>query len=123
MPENAIPTTGTDRSERKWRTVDRLATATLGLLAVSAGVCAVGLSLLFVMATDSCPADCDTSPVDQGIAVTWIGTAAIIAVMITGIVWSIRNDRTAFVWPLLASPAIVGMLLLGASIANTAIGQ
>ena len=123
MPGNTSPTGRSARPERPRRDFDWLATATLGLIAVSVGLCVVGLSPLFVMATDSCPADCDTSPVDQGIAVTWVGTATILVVMIAGIVWSIRSDRTAFVWPLLASPAIVGVLLLGASIANTAIGQ
>lgn len=54
---------------------------------------------------------------------SWIGTAAIVAVMIAGIVWLVKNNHIAFGWPLLASPAIVGVLLLGASIAYTAIGQ
>lgn len=122
MPEN-----DTDRITRParlgWKTADRLATVTLGLLAISVAICALGLTMLFVMATDRCPADCDTSAVEQSIAVTWIGTAAIVAVMIAGIVWSMKNDPTAFFWPLLASPAIVKVWFLGASIAEGAMGQ
>ncbi|MGO4204999.1 hypothetical protein AB4Z09_25325 [Rhodococcus sp. TAF43] len=76
---------------------------------------AIGMSFLFVMA--------DTSPVAQGMAVTWIGTAVVVAVVIAGIVWSRRNDQPAFFWPLLAAPAIRGLLLAGASIAETTIGQ
>lgn len=105
----------------------------LALATAGASMVAIGMSFLFVMATDSCPADCDTSPVAQGMAVTWIGTAVVVAVVIAGIVLSRRNDQPAFFWPLLAAPAIRGLLLAapairglllaGASIAETTIGQ
>lgn len=106
-----------------WKTADEVATVGLGLAAGGVAICAIGLTFLFAMATDSCPANCDTSAVSQGMAVTWFGTAAIIVAMIAGIVWSWRNGKPAFIWPLLASPAIVWVLRFGISIAETAMGQ
>lgn len=103
LPENTGPAAGSAWRVWPWRTVDRLATAALGLLAVSEGLCAVGLSLLFVRVVGSCPADCVTGPVAQGIVVTWIGIATVIAAMIAGFVCSLKNDHVAFVRPILAS--------------------
>ncbi len=56
-------------------------------------------------------------------ALTWFGTAAITVAMIAGVVWSWRNGKPAFIWPLLACPAIVRVLRLGISIAESAMGQ
>ncbi|MDH6284647.1 hypothetical protein [Prescottella agglutinans] len=106
MTENATGADGSATVRRPDWTADEVATAALGLAAAGVANCAIGISFLFAMATDSCPADCDTSPVNHGMAVTWFGTAAIIVAMIAGIVWSL-NKKPAFIWPLLASPAIV----------------
>lgn len=105
------------------RAADQIATLSLGLVAIATAVFAYSLTPLFVMATDNCPADCDISAVRLGVAVTWIGTAVVLTAMLLGIVWSRRRGRMGFVWPLLAIPVIVGLLLIGAGIAASAASQ
>lgn len=104
------------------RIADQIATLSLGLVAIATAVFAFSLTPLFVMATDSCPVDCNTA-IRLAVAINWIGIAAVLTTMLLGIVWSRRRGQMAFVWPLLATPAIAGLFLVGAAIVATAGGQ
>lgn len=104
------------------RAADQIATLSLGLVAIATAVFAFSLTPLLVMATDSCPADCNTA-IRLAVAINWIGIAAVLTTMLLGIVWSRRRGRMAFVWPLLATAAIAGLFLVGAAIVATAGGQ
>ena len=98
---------------------DTVATVILLVLAGIAGALSISFSFLFVMATDSCSDNCDTSALDWAHLVTWggVGLAAIIAV--AGIVIAAARKRVMWVWPGVALGLIIVAVVIGALLANS----
>jgi hypothetical protein len=100
-------------------TGDTIATVIMFALAAIAGALSVSFSFFFVMATDSCSHNCDTSGLDWAYAVTWggVGVAAIIAV--GGIIIAAARKRVMWVWPGVALMLIIVAVVTGALLANS----
>ncbi len=102
-------------------TGDTIAAVIMFVLAAIAGALSVSFSFFFVMATDSCSDNCDTSGLDWAYAVRWggVGVAAIIAV--GGIIIAASRKRVMWVWPTIALVLITVAVVIGAQLANSVI--
>ncbi len=102
-------------------TGDTIATVIMFVLAAIAGALSVSFSFFFVMATDSCSDNCDTSGLGWAYAVTWggVGVAAIIAV--GGIIIAAARKRVMWVWPTIALVLIIVAVVIGALFANSVV--
>jgi hypothetical protein len=100
---------------------DTIATVIMFVLAAIAGVLSVSFSFFFVMATDPCSHNCDTSALNWAYAVTWGGVAGAAIVAVGGIIFAAARKRVMWVWPTIALALIVVAVVIGAQLANSVV--
>jgi hypothetical protein len=109
----------TQHPQRRHSAVDVTLTSILSAVAGLAALTALGFSMFFAMATDSCDERCNYSTLDTAYLVTWGGVAIAVVGGASGLIVAAKRGRPMWIWPALALVVIAASTLAGAMFANS----
>lgn len=102
---------------------DIVFTVLLWLVVLVVAAAAGMWSFLYPMALDSCSPDCDSTPVDIGMGMVWIGIPVVALIGFSGTLWSLLRKKLSFPWPLGALVLTISLAIGSANLANSAMGN
>jgi len=105
--------------QRRHSVVDITVTSILSALAGFAALGSLAFSFFFVMATDSCGAQCDSATLNAAYLVTWGGVGVAVLIGASGVIVAAVRGWVMWIWPTLALGLIVAALAIGVYLADS----